>query len=289
MKFYIVDVFAESRYEGNQLAVFMPEEPLTERLMQQIAREVNFAETTFIMPGRQGGGEYKVRIFSPAAELPFAGHPTLGTAYIIDSILQPGSSSLILHLPVGPIRVERIRDQWWMEQNQPLLGTVLPGRKQAASVLQLKEDDLISDLPVQFVSTGLPSVILPLASVEALSRCLVDHSQFRLFLEQQAQANIVAFARAEEGSADTLRVRCFINEPGYQEDSATGSANGNLAAYLIEHQYFGQSHLINYTVLQGLEMGRPSRLAVQCGKTEGLYTIRVGGRVVPVASGEWLL
>ncbi|CAM4383695.1 PhzF family phenazine biosynthesis protein [Paenibacillus tarimensis] len=289
MKFYIVDVFAENRYEGNQLAVFTPEEPLTERLMQQIAREVNYSETTFIMPEKRADGGYEVRIFSPAAELPFAGHPTLGTAAVIERLLEPGSSSLILHLQVGPIRVERIQEQWWMEQNQPMLGTILSDRKQAASVLQLKEEDLVSDLPVQLVSTGLPSVILPLVSLEAVSRCLVDHHQFKLFLEQQVQANIVAFARTGPGSEDTFRVRCFINEPGFLEDPATGSANGNLAGYLVEHQYFGNSELINYSVQQGVEMGRPSRLAVQAGKSEGRFTIRVGGKVVPVASGEWLL
>ena len=135
--------------------------------------------------------------------------------------------------------------------------------------------------PIEVVSTGLPSVIVPLMNIDAVRRCRINHGLYARFLETTAKAAILVFAPHED-----IRVRVFVDDEGFFEDPATGSANGNLAAWLLRHRYFGKSEL-SYRVEQGHEMGRPSRLDVEASESGGVYRIRVGGQVVSIAAGTW--
>jgi trans-2,3-dihydro-3-hydroxyanthranilate isomerase len=286
LRFYIVDVFAENKYEGNQLAVFIPEGKLEPTEMQKIAREMNFSETTFINSGIQDNGGYDVKIFSPDSELPFAGHPTLGTAYVIKNLLDRSDSNKIkLNLPVGQIPVVFENQYAWMTQNQPEFGAKVEIDRIPA-ILQINREDINTELPIQVVSTGLPSVIVHLNSLDAISRCKINHRAYAELLKDMGDVNLLVFTTETASPENDLNVRLFMPIPGYLEDPATGSANGNLAGYLLEHNFFN-SNEINYRVEQGAFIGRPSLLKINAKKTDNHYLIQVGGKVIVVSEGTW--
>jgi trans-2,3-dihydro-3-hydroxyanthranilate isomerase len=286
MKFYIVDVFAENKYEGNQLAVFIPEGTIEPTEMQKIAREINFSETTFIMSGLQANGGYDVKIFSPDSELPFAGHPTLGTAYVIKNLFDRSETSEIkLNLPVGQIPVDFEDQCVRMTQNQPEFGANVE-MDRIAAVLQIDREDIHTDFPIQVVSTGLPSVIVHLNSLDAVSRCTINHRAYRDLLMEMGDVNLLVFTTETASPENDISVRLFMPIPGYLEDPATGSANGNLAGYLLKYNFFN-SNEINYRVEQGAFIGRPSLLKINAKKTEHHYHIQVGGQVITVSEGKW--
>lgn len=286
VKYYIVDVFAENKYEGNQLAVFIPEGKMEPTEMQKIAKEVNFSETTFIMSGLMDDGGYDVKIFSPDSELPFAGHPTLGTAYVIKDLLDRSDSSKIkLNLPVGQIPVV-FEDQYaWMTQNQPEFGANVEIDRIEA-ILQINREDINADYPIQVVSTGLPSVIVHLNSLDAVGRCEIYHRAYADLLKDMVDVNLLVFTTETASPENDINVRLFMPIPGYLEDPATGSANGNLAGYLLEHNFFN-SNEINYRVEQGAFIGRPSLLKINAKKSDDHYLIQVGGQVIVVSEGKW--
>lgn len=284
MKFYLVDVFAEKKYQGNQLAVLVPDRELSTTEMQQIAREINFSETTFILSGKQSNGGYDVRIFTPGEEIPFAGHPTLGTAYVIRQLMEKGESSqVLLNLGVGQIPVSVDHEGYTMTQNQPSFGLVVEQRDVVADVLNIQVEDIGTDYPIQLVSTGLPCIVVPLNSLDAVKRCSINHDRFQQFIERVYKCNLLVFAPDTEAD---LRARVFMDDPGFLEDPATGSANGNLAGYLLNHNYF-QQNKVQYTVSQGREINRPSLLRIKAEKIADTYQIEVGGNVHLVAEGEW--
>lgn len=286
MRFYIVDVFAEEKYQGNQLAVLVPDKELSTTEMQQIVREFNFSETTFITSGKQNNGGYDVRIFTPDTEIPFAGHPTLGTAFVIREFLESGQGDqIILNLGVGQIPVRFTGKEIFMEQKEPSFGMVIDQPEVIANILQIKAQDIRSDYPIQVVSTGLPAVIVPLKSLDAVRRCAIHHSNFQHFIDTMIKCNLLVFVPEAEKEENDLRVRVFMDDTGFFEDPATGSANGNLAGYLLEHNFF-QASKINYRVEQGMQ--RPSLIIVDAEKSNGKFRIHVGGKVFSVAKGEWL-
>ncbi|MEH7013898.1 PhzF family phenazine biosynthesis protein [Neobacillus niacini] len=286
MKYYIVDVFAENKYEGNQLAVFIPDGKIEITEMQKIAREINFSETTFIMSGLQDNGGYDVKIFTPDTEIPFAGHPTLGTAYVIQNLLESAANSTInLNLTVGQVPVVFEGKYLWMTQNQPEFGAIVEIDRIAAA-LQINREDINADFPIQVVSTGLPSVIVNLNSWDAISRCKINHRSYEDILKDIGDVNLLVFTTETASPENDINVRLFMPISGYLEDPATGSANGNLAGYLLEHNFFN-SNEINYRVEQGAFIGRPSILKINAKKTDDHYLIQVGGRVFVVAEGKW--
>jgi trans-2,3-dihydro-3-hydroxyanthranilate isomerase len=286
VKYYIVDVFAENKYEGNQLAVFIPEGIMEQTEMQKIAREMNFSETTFITSGIQDDGGYDVKIFSPDSELPFAGHPTLGTAYVIKNLFDRSERSDIkLNLTVGQIPVVFEGQYAWMTQNQPVFGLNVEIDRIAAT-LQINREDINTDYPIELVSTGLPSVIVHLNSLDAVSRCKINHIAFEKLLEDIGEVNLLVFTTETASPENDLNVRLFMCNSGYLEDPATGSANGNLAGYLLKHNFF-HSNDISYRVEQGAFIGRPSLLKIKAKKTDDHYLIQVGGQVIVVSEGKW--
>ncbi|MEW5871573.1 MAG: PhzF family phenazine biosynthesis protein [Chloroflexota bacterium] len=291
MKFFITDVFAESRYSGNQLATFLNAGHLPAAEMQQIAREINFSETTFILSDTPRDGGYDVRIFTPGAEVDFAGHPTLGTAYIIAQHLQAGASEeIVLNLKVGQVPVFRQADAsgqelLWMRQVAPTFGQVI-NPAALLDVLNLEPADIDSRWPIEEVSTGLPHVIVPLTSRQALQRLALDPPKYFQYTSQAWAKVILAFCPQGYTPNQALGVRVFPLALGIAEDPATGSGNGCLAAYLVRHGYFG-SDSIDIIAGQGYQIGRPSALYLRASRQGQDYSIQVGGRVQPVAEGWW--
>ncbi len=291
-RFHVVDVFAQEQYAGNQLAVVHDTASMSEDEMLQITRETNFSEATFIdSPDTRDGG-YDVHIFDPAEEIPFAGHPTLGTAYVIREFVRDDRpDELTLNLGVGqiPVHVERNEDgneSFWMHQVPPTFGETIP-HSLAARVLSLDESDVDHAFPVQTVSTGLPTLVVPVRSLDAVQRAETNHEPYyEEFIEGYGGHNILLFAPEAEDGND-LHARVFADYAGVPEDPATGSSNGCLAAWLVEHEYFDTDE-IDVQVEQGYEMGRPSLLSLRARKVDDSIDVEVGGQVIPVAEGTLL-
>lgn len=288
--FYIVDVFAEERYAGNQLAVMRQAGSLSDLEMQKIAREMNFSETTFIQKDEESRGGYGVRIFTPKKEVPFAGHPTLGTAYIIQrEVIKEAVKEVILNLKVGPIPVTftyrgKEADILWMKQIKPRFGRTFEAQE-IAPVLGLNPDDTDGRFPIEEVSTGIPFIIVPLKTLDAVKKSGIHREKyFSLIKETEAKA-ILLFCPETYSAQNDLNVRMFADYYGVPEDPATGSANGCLAGYLVRHRYFGIPR-VNLRVEQGTEIGRPSLLLLSAEDKAGEISIFVGGKVVLVARGE---
>jgi trans-2,3-dihydro-3-hydroxyanthranilate isomerase len=289
LTFYLVDVFAEEKYAGNQLSVVRNASALSSDQMQRIANEMHFSETTFILSDKEQNGGYDVRIFTPARELPFAGHPTLGTAYVIRQNIAEGTiNKVVLNLKVGQIPVTFEKDRegqeiLWMKQIPPIFGKIFDA-EQVSEVLGLDVNEIDSKFPIQEVSTGVPFVIVPLKTLDAVKRVRIDkdkHSQ----LTKETQAEILVFCPETYNKENNLNVRVFVDLFGIPEDPATGSANGCLAGYLSRYRYFGD-RVVNARVEQGYEIGRPSLLHLKAENREGVIHVFVGGKVIMVARGE---
>ncbi|WP_018131563.1 PhzF family phenazine biosynthesis protein [Effusibacillus pohliae] len=292
LPFFIVDVFAEAKYAGNQLAVFRGAGGLSTAEMQKIAREMNYSETTFLLSDEQQNGGYDVRIFTPEEEVPFAGHPTLGTAFVIQrEIAGKAADTIVLNLRVGQIPVTfggagGENDLLWMKQNQPVFGeTVDPQR--IAKVLSIEEEDIDHRFPVQEVSTGLPSLIVPLNSLDAVKRSRTNRDEYFALVDKLQAKAILVFCPETYSSQNQVNARVFGDYFGVPEDPATGSANGNLAGYLVKHRYFGRTQ-IDLRVEQGYEIGRPSLLYLRAEEKAAGIEVSVGGHVVMVAKGEFV-
>ena len=290
--FYIVDVFAERKYAGNQLAVFKGVKNLSDKQMQQFAKEMNYSETTFILSEEKRNGGYDVRIFTPEHEVPFAGHPTLGTAYVIQQeIVKEPVEKVALNLKVGQIPVTfkysgQQVDIMWMKQINPIFGEVF-NSKPISQALGLKETNINDRFPIQDVSTGVPFIIVPLKSLTAVKQARIDKDRyFELIKNTQAKA-ILVFSPETYNKENDLNVRVFADYYGVPEDPATGSANGCLAGYLVKHRYFGDDR-IDIRVEQGYEIGRPSLLFLRAEDKEGKIDVLVGGKAIMVAKGEFI-
>lgn len=288
LTFYIVDVFAESKYAGNQLAVFRDADGLSDEQMQKIAREMNFSETTFILSDDPRDGGYDVRIFTPLAEVPFAGHPTLGTSYVIrHEIIGDPTADIVLNLKAGQIPVTSGEpDVLWMRQKAPDFGsTVDPAA--IAKVLGLDAGDIDTRFPVQEVSTGLWFVIVPLTSLDAAKRARTTKDKYLSLFKKGDQDGILVFCPETYSEQNSLNVRVFVPLYGIEEDPATGSGNGCLAGYLVGNRYFGGSQ-IDIRVEQGYEIARPSLIRLRAQEQNDAIDVNVGGKVVMVAKGQWL-
>ncbi len=293
MKFFIVDVFAvEEKYTGNQLAVFTNAANIPERQMQRIAKEINYSETTFILASAQREGGYDVRIFTPEQELPFAGHPTLGTAYVIgQEVIKQSVQEIVLNLKIGqiPVTLNYLEDsvEWlWMQQKIPTFTQLFPAETMA-EVLNLELDEIDSRFPIQEVSTGVPFIITPLKTQASLKRIKVNKDKYFELISTTQAKSILAFCPETYNSENDLSVRVFADYLGVPEDPATGSANGCLAGYLVQFAYFGKE-LIDLRVEQGYEIGRPSLLLLKAQRKDEQIEVFVGGKVIMIAKGEFV-
>ncbi|MDM5210958.1 PhzF family phenazine biosynthesis protein [Peribacillus sp. NJ4] len=290
INYSIVDVFSNGKYTGNQLAVFKNAGNVPDNEMQQIAKEINFSETTFILSDSKIDGGYDVRIFTPNEEVPFAGHPTLGTAYIIQNeVLDEPLENIILNFKGGQITVSfnNQEELIWMKQNEPTFGRILDENK-ISEVLNIHKENIDDRFPIQEVSTGLPVIVVPLKSLDAVKKVKVNREKYFELIEHTEAKAIMVFSPETYNSKNDLNVRDFADFYGIPEDAATGSSNGCLASYLVKYRYFENSE-INVRVEQGYEIGRPSLLFLKAGDDTGKINVHVGGKVVKIAQGEWFL
>jgi trans-2,3-dihydro-3-hydroxyanthranilate isomerase len=288
IRFFITDVFAENPLAGNQLATFFDFGNLDGRQMQRIARETNFSETTFVTSSEESRGGYDVRIFTPNEEIPFAGHPTLGTAYLIrEKLIRKKVEKVVLNLKVGQIPVTFTYGSKlaWMRQRVPMFGRKFSS-EEAAGVLGLENEDIDDRWPVEEVSTGLPFFIVPLRSLVALKRILVNTAAIRSLNAGGADSIPLAFVPEGQEAGQRFSVRVFPILQGISEDPATGSGNGCLAAYLVKNAYAGSQN-IEAKVGQGYEIGRPSTLYLKAWMSGDEIIVNVGGKVSEVATGAW--
>jgi len=262
-----------------------------------IAREFNYSETTFVYPPDQEGHTRRVRIFTPGGEVPFAGHPTIGTAVVLAATgeipLQDGEARIVFGENVGPVPVV-IRGVHagggWAQLSaakMPEIGPPVPSRSMLAKMLGLSTDDIMatSERP-QAVSCGLPFLIVPLTSVKAVSRARVSVERWEETLANAWASMIWVYAADPEGGERHYRARMFAPGIFVPEDPATGSAAVTFAGYLAARSRV-RSGTLAWTGDQGIEMGRPSRLAIEADKVDGAITaLRVGGEAVLVAEGQ---
>ncbi|WP_156290173.1 PhzF family phenazine biosynthesis protein [Oceanobacillus salinisoli] len=290
INYSIVDVFSQGKYTGNQLAVFKNAENLSDNKMQQIAKEINYSETTFILSDTKKNNGYDVRIFTPNEEIPFAGHPTLGTAYIIQNeLIGEPIDKLLLNFKAGqiPVTFDRQEQILWMEQNRPTFGRILDTNK-VSDVLNLDKAYIDNRYPIQEVSTGLPVIIVPLKSLEATKKVRINKEKYFELIEHTDAKAILVFSPETYSVDNNLNVRDFADYFGIPEDAATGSSNGCLASYLVKYRYFDKSE-INIRVEQGYEIKRPSLLFLEASDENGEIIVNVGGKVEKIAQGEWFL
>ena len=280
--FRLVDVFTPTPLSGNQLCVVPDPLELDDATMQALAKEIGFSETTFVT--EVACDRYAMRIFTPDAELPFAGHPTLGTAFVLvseDRVTSPGTQTTAAG--EVPVEVDLGSNQAWMTQLPVEFGRVFEDRALIARAIGLGLDDLEPDLPVQTVTTGLLWTIVPLRDVERLSRAQRDGRALEQTVAISGDEGLYLFAVTDDGAT----ARMFDAGHGIGEDPATGSAAGPLGAYLAEHGLAGMPGSI--TVRQGEVVGRPSELHVEVGNEVGGWRVRVGGGVHVVGSGAFRL
>jgi trans-2,3-dihydro-3-hydroxyanthranilate isomerase len=290
--FYIVDVFAEEKYAGNQLAVVRDAAGISDSQMLRITKEMNYSETTFILSEQPREGGYDVRIFTPAAEVPFAGHPTLGTAFVIrHEIAEQAVDTINLNLKVGQIPVSFSHsdgkpDVLWMRQIEPVFDRTIVSTD-ISEVLSLDDGDIEERFPIEEVSTGMFFVIVPLKTLDAVKRTKVARDKYFQLIENLQAKAILVFCPQTYNQDNDLNVRVFCDYVGIPEDPATGSGNGCLAAYLVKHRYFGKGK-IDIRVEQGYEISRPSLLYLKAENKQGKIDVSVGGKVVMVARGQLL-
>jgi trans-2,3-dihydro-3-hydroxyanthranilate isomerase len=314
-RFVTADVFTGRPFGGNPLAVFPRAEGIPVETMQAIAREFNFSETTFVLPPERSGSTRRVRIFTPRAELPFAGHPTIGTAHVLVATGVVGSSAgasdatdrglgatgsgtidLVFDEGVGPIPVQvtleegRPRFAEMTVARMPEPGPAPPEPALLAAMLSLSPDDLLGPpFQPQAFSCGLPFLYVPLRSRQALSRSRLDVALWRGTLREFWAKDVFVMAWDTAPGGPVLHARMFAPGSGIEEDPATGSAAAALSGYLAARDASAAATL-QWTINQGADMGRPSLLRVLADRSSGRLTrVRVGGSSVIMTEGELLL
>src|SRR5215510_7260192 len=293
-KFVQVDVFTDRVFGGNPLAVVLDGRGLSDGVMQQIAREMNLSETVFLLPPSRAGCAAALRIFTPAREVPFAGHPTIGTAWVLATHgLARGAPRFVLEEKIGPVPVELEGDPAqpdfiWMSQQNAVFDSALDNRQAVAGALGLTEADLWPGAPIQPVSTGNRFLFVPLRDRDAVDRAVLDVRGILAAMGDRSRMGIFVFTPDRDPGAGRAYSRMFApHTSGVPEDSATGSASGPLGAYLVLNGLVRKGALVEIVSEQGTKMGRQSFLHIHIA-TEGerITGIRVGGSVVPVLDGE---
>jgi len=283
-----LDVFTDQPYTGNQLAVFPDGSELTTEQMQHLANEINYSETTFILDSKDSSYDFEMRIFSVQLELPFAGHPTLGTAYAIMNLLdiwKKKSNRLRLKTKVGVIPLEKEKDNIWMQQNEPQFFNQYMDKKEIADLISLSPADIFDKYPIEEVSTGNKMLIIPIKNLQAMKRAAGNMNNLKAFHPEDSPVGPYLFTLETVKSSAKVHTRFFAPHIGVIEDAATGSAAGPLTGYLLKHNLFGKS--FNIENEQGLEMKRPSKILMHGEIKDDKYIIKIGGKAVYVGQGEF--
>ncbi|MBN2510595.1 MAG: PhzF family phenazine biosynthesis protein [Spirochaetales bacterium] len=285
-----VDVFTSGAYAGNQLAVFPDADDMPPEQMQKIANEINYSETTFIQTSTDKSADFRLRIFTPRAEIPFAGHPTIGSAYVVSEYLKrwkTGQDTLRLETTAGIIPLIKRNGIIWMEQNKPEFHTTYSDRERIAELLGLTRRDISDTLPMQEVSTGNKILIVPAVSLGAVQAAYGNAVRLDEFTRQTGCLAPYIFTTETLDARASVHTRFFAPHFGILEDPATGSAAGPLTAYLLKYDVFGSSFEIMNE--QGIEMKRPSEIQMNGILESGDYTVRIGGSCAYVGRGEFIV
>lgn len=296
-EFYTTDVFTSQKFGGNQLAVFPDARHLASELMQPIAREFNFSETTFVLPPSDPKHTRRVRIFTPGEELPFAGHPTVGTAFVLATAgeikLTGDETRIVLEEGVGPVPVT-IRSRGGKPDfaqltvaRLPEFGPPPPSSTDLTRALGLASSDILTgELAAEAVSCGVYFLFVPVRDRETLGRARVVLDLFEQVLDGYVTSKVFVFCKDPELPTSDYRARMFAPTIGVPEDPATGSAAAAFGGYLAKRDACADGTL-RWMVEQGFEMGRPSLLEVEADKRAGAITsVRVGGKSVLVTRGD---
>jgi trans-2,3-dihydro-3-hydroxyanthranilate isomerase len=295
-RFVQADVFTDRPFGGNQLAVFTDGRGLSSQEMQTLAREMNFSESTFVLPAESAGALRRVRIFTPAAEMPMAGHPTVGTAWVLAATGElplPGPVvEATLDLNIGPVRVTiESRDGGpsfvWMEHRPPAFGASRADAQDVAQALGVTAADLRADLPIQEVSTGVPYLFVPLRSLEAIGRCRPNQAALAALYPAGEPLAVYMFTTETTSPEALVHGRLFApHVADVPEDPATGSAVAPLGGYLARYGLAPKGAEARFICEQGIEMGRPSRLHVELRRAgQEIAGLRIGGQAVIVGEG----
>jgi trans-2,3-dihydro-3-hydroxyanthranilate isomerase len=295
LRYHLVDVFTDRIFGGNQLAVFTNGRGIEARLMQAIAKELNLSETTFVLPPEEAENDYRVRIFTPGSELPMAGHPTVGTSFILarEHMIELAESETTIKLEEGvgtiPVQInfkDGEPDLIWMQQPPPRFGPRVEETGAIAEMLSLKPDDIETEWPVEVVSCGVPFLFVPVKSLEAVRAIRFRLEVWERALRASGVNGVFVFTRETELEGSSVHSRMFAPGLGIAEDPATGGASGPLGSYLVHHRVFPVSAKMEFTSEQGIEMGRPSIIKIIIEQQAGEITrVRVGGQCRFVGEG----
>jgi trans-2,3-dihydro-3-hydroxyanthranilate isomerase len=282
-----IDAFTDMPYAGNQLAVFPDGRGLSAAEMQNLAKEINYSETTFIFESDNAQADFRVRIFTPARELPFAGHPILGTAYSIMEVFDiwpEKKDTLRLATRVGVIPLRKEKGIIWMTQNRPEFFKQHTDHKLIAALFDLDARDIADDLPVEEVSTGNRMLIVPIKTLDAVQRAQGNIMEMKDFFKEDLIGPYL-FSLETTAPSAKIHTRFFAPHLGILEDPATGSAAGPLVGYLLKHKVFGEEfEVVNE---QGVEMGRRSSIMMRGSRQGTEYVIQIGGKCAYVGRGEF--
>jgi trans-2,3-dihydro-3-hydroxyanthranilate isomerase len=288
LPFYIIDVFTHDQFGGNQLAVFPNGEDVSESLMQKIAKEINFSETTFVLPPKKKGNDFQLRIFTPNTEIPMAGHPTVGSAFALlkNNLIPSTKESIIFEEGIGDITVTFQKTEesiiTIMEQPLPIFGSLFE-KDIIAKILSLKQEQILELYPVQVVSCGVPFLFIPVKDLKAIKSIKLRMDLYEKYLVGFVTNSLFVFTPETERSGSTVHSRMFAPNFGITEDPATGGASGALGAYLVQNELA----IENKTIIseQGFEIGRPSIIIVNIqSDNKKITSVKVGGECV--ISGE---
>jgi trans-2,3-dihydro-3-hydroxyanthranilate isomerase len=288
-QFHIVDVFAEQLYTGNPLAVVICDMFPDTIVMQHIAAEINYSETTFVLNKPEPDGGYRMRIFTPAREIEFTGHPLLGTAWVVREYLHGGVGTAIqLNTPVGvvPVSFESgtyEKEVVWFTAPDMSLGEVVP-LEPIADSLGLSPDDIDQRSPIQVVSAGTSAIIVPLRGLASLEQSSLNLEAFSVLAQQGFPPLLYLVSEETRDSGNDLCVRFFFEAHGPREDPATGNGAAFLGRYLLEHQQ-NKDKPVSVRIEQGHHVRRPSLVLLRAAMREGLADVRVGGAVLPAVQG----
>ena len=295
LHYHLVDVFTERAFGGNQLAVCTDGRDLSSELMQAIAKEFNLSETTFVLPPVDASNNYRVRIFTPGSELPMAGHPTVGTSFILarERMIETSGSETAIKLEEGvgtiPVQLnfkDGQPDLIWMQQPLPKFGPRLEDARGVAEMLSIAPDDIEESLPIEVISCGVPFLYVPLKSLQAARSIKFRLDVWEKLLGNLGVSEVFVFTKETELDGSSVHSRMFAPAWGIQEDPATGAASGPLGCYLVRHKVLPTSQRSEFTSEQGIEMGRPSIIKIVIEQEAGeISRVRVGGRCVFMGEG----
>ena len=283
LPFYIVDVFTDKKYAGNQLAVFLDAGNLSSEEMQKIASEINFAESTFVTKLDKENNKAEIKIFTPSQEMQFAGHPIIGTSWVlINKIFDNSPENIKLNVPIGPIAIHQSEDLIWLKAAQPKFWDIF-SKEDFTLFSNLKNSDFENQFPIQEVTTGSAFVMVGLSSKRALENLVLDKDKTDKWLKNNCKtAHQGLYFYYLEGSKLFSRMLC-IEHNQLVEDAATGSASTCLQAYLLKN-HKPELELINY---QGDYINRPSQIHFKGKLTGNDFDIKIGGKAQFIAKGEW--